>query len=41
VIEHGYEQATRCRALFEQAGFREVASRRDLSGVERVSWGTV
>lgn len=41
VIEHGYDQAARCRALFEQAGFREAASRRDLSGVERVSWGTV
>jgi len=27
--------------LLEQAGFREVASRRDLSGIERVSWGRV
>ena len=41
VIEHGYDQAARCRALLEQAGFLEVASRRDLSEVERVSWGRV
>jgi len=41
LVEHGYDQAARCRALLEQAGFREVASRRDLSGIERVSWGRV
>ena len=41
LIEHGYDQGARCRALLEQAGFREVASRRDLSGIERVSWGRV
>jgi release factor glutamine methyltransferase len=41
VIEHGYDQGARCRALLEEAGFPEVASRRDLSGIERVSWGTV
>ena len=41
LIEHGYDQGARCRALLEQASFREVASRRDLSGIERVSWGRV
>ena len=40
-IEHGYDQGARCRGLLKAAGFREAASRRDLSGIERVSWGTV
>jgi release factor glutamine methyltransferase len=41
VFEHGYDQAARCRALLEQAGFREVASRRDVGGIERVACGRV
>ena len=41
VIEHGHDQGTRCRMLLEAAGFREVASQRDLSGIERVSGGGV
>ena len=40
-IEHGFDQGARCRGLLKAAGFREAASRRDLSGIERVSWGTV
>jgi len=41
LFEHGYGQAARCRALLAQADFREVASRRDLGGIERVSCGRV
>ena len=41
LLEHGHDQATRCRALLEQAGYREVASRRDLAGIERVTGGSV
>ena len=41
LFEHGHDQAARCRALLAQAGFSEVASRRDLAGTERVSGGRV
>lgn len=39
MFEHGYDQAGRCRALLDAAGFAEVFSRRDLAGIERVSGG--
>ena len=39
LLEHGYDQASRCRALLSQAGFGEVQSWRDLAGIERVSGG--
>jgi release factor glutamine methyltransferase len=39
LFEHGYDQATRCRALLAQAGFTGVQSWRDLAGIERVSGG--
>lgn len=38
-FEHGYDQAARCRALLEAAGFTQVFSRRDLAGIERISGG--
>ena len=38
-FEHGYDQAARCRELLEAAGFREVFSRADLAGIERISGG--
>ncbi|HEY0664739.1 MAG TPA: GTP 3',8-cyclase MoaA [Gallionella sp.] len=41
LFEHGYDQAEAVRALLAQAGFGEVFSERDLSGIERVSGGTV
>lgn len=41
LLEHGHDQATRCRALLEQAGYRDVNSHRDLAGIERVSGGSV
>ena len=39
VFEHGYDQAARCRDLLGAAGFKEVFSRVDLAGIERVSGG--
>ena len=41
LLEHGYDQAARCRALLAQAGYRNVTSRCDLAGIERVSGGNV
>ena len=38
-IEHGYDQAERCRELLRAAGFHEVFSREDLAGIERISGG--
>ena len=38
-IEHGYDQAERCRELLCAAGFHEVFSREDLAGIERISGG--
>lgn len=40
-LEHGYDQAARCRVLLEQHGFVDVLSRRDLAGTERASGGRV
>jgi len=41
LFEHGHDQAARCRALLERIGFEQVASWRDLAGIERVSGGSV
>ena len=41
LVEHGYDQAARCRALLDRAGFRAVFSACDLAGTERVSGGQV
>jgi release factor glutamine methyltransferase len=38
-IEHGYDQAERCRELLAGAGFEGVFSREDLAGIERISGG--
>jgi release factor glutamine methyltransferase len=38
-VEHGFDQASAVRALFQARGFRDVASLRDLAGIERVTWG--
>jgi release factor glutamine methyltransferase len=40
LFEHGYDQATQVRVLLQQAGFEEIFSARDLSGIERVSGGS-
>ncbi len=39
LIEHGFADAEKCRALLEAAGFSAVRSARDLAGHERVSLG--
>lgn len=39
LLEHGFDQAAAVRELLQQAGFANVQSRRDLSGIERCSGG--
>jgi release factor glutamine methyltransferase len=39
LVEHGYDQAAKVRALFQEGGFEEVRSWADLAGIERVSGG--
>ena len=39
LIEHGYNQAAAVRSLLVEAGFVDVASWRDLAGIERASGG--
>jgi release factor glutamine methyltransferase len=39
MTEHGFDQAQRVRALFDDAGFAAVSTRRDLAGIERVTLG--
>jgi release factor glutamine methyltransferase len=39
LLEHGHDQAPAVRALLTAAGFQDVASRRDLAGIERCSGG--
>ncbi len=39
LLEHGHDQAVAVRALLQLAGFEQVQSRRDLSGIERCSGG--
>ena len=38
-MEHGWDQAEAVRGLLQAAGFEDVASRRDLAGIERISGG--
>jgi release factor glutamine methyltransferase len=37
LIEHGYDQAEAVRALFAAAGYRDISTWQDLSGVDRVT----
>lgn len=39
LLEHGFEQAQAVRAMLREAGFQQVATRRDLAGLERVTGG--
>lgn len=39
VVEHGYDQAAPVQALFHQAGFVAVTSRKDYGGQDRVTLG--
>jgi release factor glutamine methyltransferase len=38
-LEHGYDHAQAVQALLRDAGFGEIASARDLAGIERVTCG--
>lgn len=38
-IEHGWEQGNAVRHLLQEAGFKQVVSRLDLAGIERISGG--
>lgn len=43
VLEHGWQQAERCRELFIARGFHAVESRRDYANLDRITlgrWGT-
>lgn len=40
-VEHGWDQAEAVRALLRAGGFRNVESRRDLAGIERISGGLI
>lgn len=39
LIEHGYDQASRIRALLDAAGFEQIETRSDLARIERLSLG--
>jgi release factor glutamine methyltransferase len=41
LLEHGFDQAAQVRELLLGAGFGNVQSRRDLSGIERCSGGNI
>lgn len=41
LVEHGYEQASAVRSLFQQHQFTAITTRRDISGNERVTGGRV
>ncbi len=39
IVEHGHDQGSQVRSLMRCCGYREVATRRDLAGLERVTRG--
>lgn len=39
LLEHGFDQAAAVRALMKQAGYVDIRSQRDYSGIERASLG--
>lgn len=39
LIEHGFEQGSKVRRLFSNAGFSNITTHRDLAGLERVTRG--
>ncbi len=39
LLEHGFEQADAVRGMLRHAGFRQVSTRRDMAGQERISGG--
>ncbi len=38
-VEHGYDQADQVRSIFNQHGFRDIESKKDLSGIIRITGG--
>jgi release factor glutamine methyltransferase len=38
-LEHGHDQASAAQTLLREAGFRAIASARDLAGIARVTYG--
>lgn len=38
-VEHGYDQGAACRELFHKAGFKEIATQKDLGGNDRITHG--
>lgn len=40
IVEHGWQQATAVREIFAAAGLRNIESRRDYSGWERITLGS-
>lgn len=41
LLEHGFDQGAACRALLHEAGFGQIATRRDLGSNDRVTLGTI
>ncbi|MGY6587626.1 MAG: peptide chain release factor N(5)-glutamine methyltransferase [Wenzhouxiangella sp.] len=41
LMEHGFDQAEAVRALLEENDFQNIASHRDLAGIERVTLGKI
>ncbi len=41
LVEHGFEQGAAVRKLFSDAGFKDIATHRDIAGLERVSCGSI
>jgi len=41
LLEHGFDQAVRVRALFAEAGYADIATRQDEGGNDRVSGGAL
>ncbi len=39
LLEHGYQQGNKVRALYQQAGFSMVTTQQDLAGLDRVTIG--
>ena len=39
LLEHGYDQAAQVRDIFQQNGFEEIFSAKDIAGIDRVSSG--
>jgi release factor glutamine methyltransferase len=41
LLEHGWEQGEAVRGLLQEAGFVDIATKRDLEGRERISLGRI